>query len=46
MRRCIAEEIALQRDGVVLNDSARLAALMPSVVEENLRLLESTALLE
>ena len=45
-QHCVAGEIGLQRDGVALNDAASLAAFMPGLVEENLRLLESAALLE
>ena len=45
-QQCIAGEIGLQRDGVTLHDAASLAAFMPGLVEENLRLLESAALLE
>jgi hemolysin activation/secretion protein len=45
-QQCVAGEICLQRDGIALNDAASLAALMPGLVEENLRLLETAALLE
>ena len=45
-QHCVAGEIGLQRDGVALNDVASLAAFMPGLVEENLRLLESAALLK
>ena len=43
--RCAAGEINLQRDGTALRDAANLAALMPDLVRENLRLLEAAALL-
>lgn len=45
-QHCVAGEIGLQRDGVALNDVASLAQFIPGLVEENLRLLESAALLE
>ena len=45
-QHCVAGEIGLQRDGVALNDAASLASFMPGLVEENLRLLESAALLD
>ena len=43
--RCVAGEINLQRDGVPLTDAASVAAVMPDLVRENLRLLEAAALL-
>ena len=45
-QQCVAGESGLQRGGIALNDAASLAALMPGLVEENLRLLETAALLE
>ena len=45
-QRCVAGDIRLQRDGVALHDSASLAAVMPTLGQENLRLLESAALLD
>ena len=45
VQRCAAGEINLQRDGAPLRDASSLAAVMPGLVQENLRLLESAALL-
>ena len=45
-QHCVVGVIGPQRDGVALNDAASLAQFMPGLVEENLRLLESAALLD